>query len=637
MAKGTLVKEIILENFMSHEYSRVPLKPGLNMISGPNGAGKSSILLGMAVAVGQTYTERSRKLGDLIKRGKNLGRLSIVFDNARRDGKRPIAGIDADAVVLSRYLSRDGNYWHEVNNRTVVKGEVLRLLGRLSINPDNLLIIMHQNMIDVFGATDPKEKLKLVEEAVGMREYRERILEAMQKLSHALSEEESVANLLEKARETLKYWEGEYQRFERRRGLEAQRKRLELEYGWSKVVKQEEAIDSLQSKLQGLDTELGEIKADLDAASKEEKALEGEVGKLEFDLDSSYQRLIEQERAKAERESQIKISEGLVESLKKVKLPDIKSLVHQLDEDSLRAKAFLKEAGVKTKTTEAKLVELKKKLEKERERYVNLKVKIAVLGFRGELLEKEISRVKGEIRRAKRELEGLEEEASGVGARIKTERKPQDVLEDLRLANAQLASLADVSPDVERMYLSYKSTITDLEEKAKITEANRRRALVDLELRKKRWQEEIAKLLKGVREEYRGLLERLNGAGDVELTNPQDVEDAGLELSVGYKGVEPQILNAYTQSGGERTTALMCFMLALQRRIKSPIRAIDEFEAHLDPRNRETIMQSIIESMKGEEAQYVVITPGRLSNVEKVPNVITVQNVAGVSNVKAVA
>jgi len=35
-----LIQEIILENFMSYEYARVPFKSGVNVIGGPNGAGK---------------------------------------------------------------------------------------------------------------------------------------------------------------------------------------------------------------------------------------------------------------------------------------------------------------------------------------------------------------------------------------------------------------------------------------------------------------------------------------------------------------------------------------------------------------------------------------------------------------------
>ncbi len=629
-----LVREIILENFMSHKYSKIPLKSGLNIISGPNGAGKSSILLGLAVAVGQTYTERSRKLGDLIKRGEKLGRVSLVFNNAARDGKRPIAAIDADSVVLSRYLSRDGNYWHEINGRSVIKAEVTRLLERLALNPDNLLIIMHQNMIDVFGAIDPKEKLKMVEEAVGLKEYRERIIDAMQKLSHAMSEEESIANLLARARETLSYWEDEFKRFERRRELDGKKKDLELEYAWAKFGKQDESVNSIKAGLHELEAELKEIKEDLKKATAQEKSQEAEISELDFEIDSSYQRLIEQERAQAESETQAKLAEDLKVSLEKLRMPEMKTLIQRLDADVARAKTSLKEAGPRAKTHEARLVETKKKIEKTREGYINSKVKIAVLNFRTDLVEGDIKKGQAELRRAKRELDEVEAEALKLGKKVVTNRKPQDVMDELRLVNVQLGTLADVSPDVERMYASYKSTIKELEEKARVAEANRRRALEDLDLRKQKWQDEVNKLLREVKLEYVRMLEKVHATGDVKLTDPQDIEEAGLELSVGFRGAEPQVLNAYTQSGGERTTSLMCFLLSLQRRIKSPLRAIDEFEAHLDPRNRETIMQSIIDSLKGEKTQYVLITPGRLVHIEQVPSVVTVQNVAGTSQAK---
>src|SRR2546422_11625435 len=89
-AASTSIREIILENFMSYEYARITLREGLNLIVGPNGAGKSSILLAISVALGQVYTERSRKLSDLIRRGKEIARVSLVFDNRTIEGKRPI-------------------------------------------------------------------------------------------------------------------------------------------------------------------------------------------------------------------------------------------------------------------------------------------------------------------------------------------------------------------------------------------------------------------------------------------------------------------------------------------------------------------------------------------------------------------
>ncbi len=633
---SALVREIILENFMSHEYSRIPLKAGLNLVVGPNGAGKSSILLGLAVALGQTYTERSRRLGDLIRRGKDLGRVSVVFDNAVQGGKRPIASVNSDTIVLSRYLSKDGNYWHEVNSRTSTKGEVLHLLYRLSINPDNMLIIMHQSMIDVFGAIDTKERLKSVEEAVGLRDYRETILEAREKLSHTLSEEESTRSLLEKANETLRYWEGEYQRFKRKQELACRKGELELELAWAKVIKQSESAENSRSKLAELKKQLGEIKVDLNKNSKLEGRLEKNLKELEFEIDSTYQRLIEQERANAEAEAIGKLLAGLKNSLlgTKAKLGDF---VKGLDPDLRRAREGVTNSNERIKETKSKLVEIKGKTESSRKSYINSKVRAAVLGLKSELLEGEISEVQSSLRNLMRELEGLEREANEVGPKVETNRKPQEVLDELKITNAHLMGLADVSPDVERMYTSYQNTLKELQAKAEIAAANRKRALEELELRKQRWKSELNKLLREVRVKYVDILKRVSASGDVRLSNPDDIDEAGIELLVGYRGAEPRVLDAQTQSGGERTTAIMCFLLALQQRIQSPIRAIDEFEIHMDPKNREQMMREILGMMHGETAQYIIITPGQLVDVEMVPNVITVQNISGSSSVKVAA
>ena len=89
---------------MSYEYARIPLKPGLNIICGPNGSGKSSLLLAISVALGQAYTERSRKLSDLIRWGEDNARVTLVFDNTPERWKRPVPRFDVDYFRISRYL-----------------------------------------------------------------------------------------------------------------------------------------------------------------------------------------------------------------------------------------------------------------------------------------------------------------------------------------------------------------------------------------------------------------------------------------------------------------------------------------------------------------------------------------------------
>ncbi len=131
-------------------------------------------------------------------------------------------------------------------------------------------------------------------------------------------------------------------------------------------------------------------------------------------------------------------------------------------------------------------------------------------------------------------------------------------------------------------------------------------------------------------------MEQTRATGEVRLANPEDIETAGLEILVGFKGGKPAALDAYTQSGGERTTATMSFLLALQQHVRSPLRAVDEYDVHMDPRNREMIAKILISTIKNANAQYIVITPSQVTFAQENASIITVQNVEGKSMVREV-
>ena len=105
---------------------------------------------------------------------------------------------------------------------------------------------------------------------------------------------------------------------------------------------------------------------------------------------------------------------------------------------------------------------------------------------------------------------------------------------------------------------------------------------------------------------------------------------------VGFKGGKPIALDAYTQSGGERTTATMSFLLALQQHVRSPFRAVDEYDIHMDPHNREMIAKILISTIKGANAQYIVITPSQITFAQEDANIVAVQNLEGKSTVQEV-
>jgi chromosome segregation ATPase len=64
---------------------------------------------------------------------------------------------------------------------------------------------------------------------------------------------------------------------------------------------------------------------------------------------------------------------------------------------------------------------------------------------------------------------------------------------------------------------------------------------------------------------------------------------------------------------------------------------VDEYDVHMDPKNREIIAQMLISTVKNANAQYVVITPSQVTFAKDNINIITVQNVEGKSIIKEVA
>ncbi len=633
---NSFLKEVIIENFMSYEYARIPLRKGVNIICGPNGSGKSSILLALAVALGQTYTERGRKLSDLIRRGKDLARVTVVFDNSPRNGKRPIPTWRNDDFLLTRYIRKDGTYWQEINYKSVTKNEVRKFLEKVGINPENLLIIMHQNMIEEFSFLSPQEKLLMFEEAVGIKDYREKIIEGRNKLSAVLSEEEAVKTMLKKAHETLSYWEKEYGKFLEKKELLKRKKELERELAWAKVKNHERTLSKLQQATKKLEKEIRELKELLKKEKLEINGCNSQINKLRKQVANNYGEVIQLEKEITQLETKRKIYLEIKNLLgEEERVTRKKPLVKFLEEITFSQKE-IDELKKKVREGKRRISSVEEERDVFTEKLIGLKISEALHMFKVELKTEELVDVNKEIRKVSNELKELKLNAELKGERVESFRKINEITDEIKLVNSRLMTLRNVSQDTETFYLNYKGIVKDLEEKARIAAENRKRAIEELELRIRKWREVVRSILRNVNKTYDEILKKLNAVGNVKFVNSHDVEEAGLELQVGFQGAEPQILDSYTQSGGERTVAVMSFLLALQQHIKSPIRAVDEFDVHMDPKNREALLNQLFSAVEKQNIQYIIITPGILPNLNEDVNVIVVQNVEGVSKTSSV-
>ncbi len=633
------LKEIILENFMSYKYARIPLEAGLNIICGPNGSGKSSILLALSVALGQIYTERSRKLSGLIRWGEDLARITLLFNNTPIKGKRPVAGCSSDTFMLSRYLRKDGTYWYEADYREISKNEVIKILSNLGINPDNMLIIMHQNMVEEFSVIPPNKKLEMLEEAVGFQAYRQRILEAQERLNQVLNEESSVLKLLSNAEQTLQYWEEQYEKYLRKKELTEKKEYLECELAWAYVLKVEKSLESINRELEKKQLKLDSVVDEIAKIKKDIEKIYQTILNLKSEENKTFRDLLKIEKEKSAIEAKLEIINKIFVEIDRLKekYGKISGLIEEL-------KGQTKILGQKNgqllgeiEKLEQKLKGIKSKLDSAHKEYVDKKVKEALLNFRRDNLEEDIGKLVKEIEKLKEELEQKVLEAEKVGLRVETQRSIQEIVDELRFVNIQLANM-DVSDEAERMYRKYLRIYEELKQKSLIVAENKRRMLAEVEVRKQTWRKIVKDFLGELNQTYKSTLEIVGATGEIRLIEKENIENAGLEILAGFHGLPPTTLDSQTHSGGERTTAIMAFLLSLQKHVKSPIRAVDEFDVHMDPRNREIVYRLIVSTVKAQpETQYIVITPGQLTLFDEKTNVILVQNVGGRSETKTVS
>jgi exonuclease SbcC len=680
------IREVIIKNFMSYEYARIPLREGVNVVCGPNGAGKSSFLLAICVALGDTYTERSKKLSDLIRWEQDQAEVSLILDNApRENGVRPVPAFNIDEVRLTRNLRRDGKYSFELNQKNVSKAEVVELLDGFGFDPDNMLIIMHQNMPGQFANLNPQDRLVMLEEAVGFHTFRRDVVDAKQRLGGILSEEQSLNQLMDRARETLAYWREQNERLQEKKKLQTRMNFLQREMAWSRVLQLETNIKELEQELDQADSDLYNAEEEMNHFSKAvvesdqmlkqlrgqwmefiERRVEAErtLGVSEYSINTTRERVQNINKMlnnSGEQRKKLELTaQTLRERLKKgpTKLDDYFNLIDELektqsetfDDWSSELISQRSEAEIRIKQQSGQLSDaeaavshvvedmevLRVKIDAATDQLIEGRIQLALLKDKRGRLKRRIDELKAEIDRANSERRDAEMEAQIKGPRVETGRIGDDILNEIRKTSGILMGLTEVPEDAEEMYDSYNKTYKEIQEKVAQVQEDRRQVMAEIEERTRKWSEVIRDLLDEVNARYQSLLSRLQARGEVRLINPSDIEEAGLEIFVSFKGGQLSRLDPYTHSGGERSTSVMAFLLALQQNILSPFRAVDEFDLHMDPKNKEVVSEFIVSTMEGTKDQYMAITPSQVTFKGKDVHIIMIHKTEEVSEVKLV-
>ena len=633
-----MIKGVALTNFMSYENAYVPLELGLNLVCGPNGAGKSSILLAISIVLGQAYTERSKRLSDLIKWGTDEARITLVINNS--GDKKPFPRFHSDTVTVTRVLKQNGAHYYLVQDKLVPKSYVTDVFKILGLNPDNSLIIMHQFMVGRFAAVSAQDKLRMLEEAVGFQSYREEVLDAKNRLDSVASEEQSLAQVLESTKETHDFWKREYDRFLQKKQLETRLEALKLELLWSRINKRKEALDHLNARVDSKLTALQSTDSKMQELEEAKKKRQTKYDELNFGRVELEDQRIELVKETTRHETNLEWATNLQSNFDSILQTDAGQHIEPIDrlrsswkETADDAQRSLSKGKEKSASLREKMADTSGRLEDALTRLIDTKVEYEVSGFKKKLLAEEVRELQAQARLAREELDPMLTQAEQAGPATASPKKITDIMFEIEAVEQQIRPLASISEDVEKMYSSYAKVYEDLRQKAAQVAKNREEVNAELDKRLTRWRDVLTRFLEESTGKYNEILATVGAGGGIRLVSSRDIENCGIEILVGFKGNKPTPLDAFTQSGGERSIAMMAFLLALQQHITSPFRAIDEFDVHMDPKNRELVTQLIIASSKNLiQDQYLAITPGQI-NVTNECHVIVVQNIEGSSSV----
>ena len=211
------IKKLEIYGFKSFDFKNtiIKLEKGLVTVTGPNGSGKSNILDAIIFALGENSPKSLRvdKLLSLFHDSQDsssssssssssphpkLIRVSLQFDNSDRG-----IPVDSDSISLTREMeggggggggrgegnigggsSSSGESQYYLNSKKVSKTTITELLEMVLAAPNNLNIVQ-QGMITRISELNSEERIKIIEDIVGLSYFDDKKVEALKQLEEA--------------------------------------------------------------------------------------------------------------------------------------------------------------------------------------------------------------------------------------------------------------------------------------------------------------------------------------------------------------------------------------------------------------------------------------------------------------------
>lgn len=650
------LKHLTISGFKSFaKKGELEFSAPITAIVGPNGSGKSNVAESFRFVLGEQSTKgmRAKKGADLIFNGSdstsrgNRASVSLTLDNSKR-----VFPVDFEEIVLERVVHRDGKNEYLINGSSKRLRDVQELLSAANIGSTGHHIIS-QGEADRILSASAKERREMIEDALGLKVFQYKKVEAEKKLKKTSENIEKVQSLRREVAPHLKFLERQVKKIERSIELRAELTNVYAEYLKredtymahhsdrlklerqdpadtlqelkDQLVKAKEVLaesenDEKSGELVSLEEQISATRAERQTLLRKSGQLEGQVSFLERRIRQA------EEKSSSELEAPIPIGEvkkilSTIESQvdKAVKSDDPSLLQRALSDVVHTFKKFLQNASgvavVNTDTEEKELKDIAKELQENEKdianvaknedvltaQYNELKTSIEAESLESREAEREVFRIVGEQRECENKLQRIDGELSVL------ERDRNEFKRELQEAVALIGSGASAyfGFDIVLDGKTVSNAAIAAEDRTKQRE--RRRELEKMKIRL----EELGGVNEDIEKEYKEVKERdeflVREIADLEAS-VEKMESLIKELT---EQLNEQFVAGIDKIGAEfnRFFALMfgggeAKLLRVKPKIKQKKKGEDEFGEEVE----------IDEEIEDEEAQEGIELQVKLPN-----------------------
>ncbi|MDD4050187.1 MAG: AAA family ATPase [Candidatus ainarchaeum sp.] len=356
------LKELIIKNFKSFEYTKIPFDKGLHIVVGPNGSGKSNIVDALLFVFGATSLKRLRvdKLTNLINHHTkaNTALVRAVLKNEDQE------------IEVSREIDKEGKSIFSLNGKKQALHEIMSYLNELGLDTDGFNTVQQGDVTKIINLNS-EERRTIIDDVSGISLFDARkkeaevnlkkVKERLDKVNIALNERKPyVEQLREEKDNAIKY--KELETLENRYNYNLYKKQIDLytqeinDYG-NDLEEKEEKLNLLtiekqdgNLKTKELDEKLEQINQELIAHSEK---VQTTIGKQLSEINASKE-IITNSLNSSKNNLNYLISENNKAS------QELSSFVKEIDEIKIIVSNIKTKISEKQKTKDALKIDLDK-------------------------------------------------------------------------------------------------------------------------------------------------------------------------------------------------------------------------------------------------------------------------------------